>query len=153
MTSVFLIRGEQVLLLFRRGSRAVPDSWVGLGGHLEPEEATDPAAGALRELAEEVGITPSELSDLALRYVALRDSGTELRQTYYFTATLADGAELSACDEGQVRWFGIDAVPDDLEMPPTAQVALRHWLRVGRYDAKLRFVLIDSSGALLHVTP
>ena len=52
MTSVFLVRDDQVLLLYRVGSRAVADSWVGVGGHLEPEEIGDPTRGVLRELDE-----------------------------------------------------------------------------------------------------
>jgi 8-oxo-dGTP diphosphatase len=81
MTSIFLIRGARILLLYRIGSSAVPDSWVGIGGHVEPGELRDPTRAALRELQEEVGIGPSQIDDLRLRYVSMRDSGEELRFT------------------------------------------------------------------------
>src|SRR5688500_1660377 len=105
MTSMFLVRDGQVLLLYRKGSRAIDDSWVGIGGHLAGAEIEDPTAGVLREVEEEIGVVPDQLSELALRYVALRDTGTELRHTYYFTATLRPGVLVPAeCDEGELRW-------------------------------------------------
>ena len=36
MTSIYLFRGQEVLLLFRQGSRVVNDVWLGTaGGHFE----------------------------------------------------------------------------------------------------------------------
>ncbi|HIT76260.1 MAG TPA: NUDIX domain-containing protein [Candidatus Avipropionibacterium avicola] len=145
MTSVLLVREGQLLLLYRRGSRAIADSWVGIGGHIEPEESTDPTAAALRELSEEIGVEASQLTDLALRYVSLRDSGTELRTTHYFTAVLADDAVVPpTCDEGDLRWFALDAVPPDLPMPPTAHAAVHHWLTRGRHDDAVRLVVMPT---------
>lgn len=143
MTSIFLVRDDQVLLLYRRGSRAVPDSWVGVGGHVEPDESTDPTAAAVRELQEEIGVAPTDLHDLALRYVSLRDTGDEIRNTYFFTATLSDDAERPEhCEEGDLRWFAMEAIPSDLDMRPTAQAAFRHWLAIGRHDAAVRLVVM-----------
>lgn len=141
MTSVFLVRDGQLLLLFRRGSRAIPDSWVGVGGHVEPTELADPAHAALREVEEEIGVSGDQLSDLSLRYVALRDSGVEVRTTYYFTARLGiDVMVPEQCDEGDLCWYSLDGVPADLDMPPTARAALRHWLDVGQHDDTLRLI-------------
>lgn len=147
MTSVFLVRDQQVLLLYRKGSRAIADSWVGVGGHVEPAEIDDPTAAALRELHEEIGISGDQISDLALRYVALRDTGSELRCTYYFTATLHSSSPLPVdCTEGDLRWFDLTTDPADLDMPPTAKAAFDHWLRLGSSDDALRFIVIASDG-------
>lgn len=179
LTSVFLVRRGQVLLLYRRGSRAIADSWVGIGGHLEPEELTAPTAAALRELHEEVGVAGDQLTNLALRYVAVRDTGTEIRTTYYYTADLAADVRLpTTCPEGDLRWFDLPptspttgrrereagvAGPDPttpdvakpgvmgpevmgLEMPPTARVVFRHWVRRGRHDKMLRLITVDADG-------
>ena len=147
MTSVFLVRDREVLLLYRKGSRAIDDSWVGVGGHIEPGEIGDPAAAALRELQEEIGVSPDQVTDFSLRYVALRDTGSELRCTYYFTARLQPGAPLPVeSSEGDLQWFDLGLDPSDLEMPPTAQVAFDHWLKKGRYDDALRFITIDAAG-------
>jgi 8-oxo-dGTP diphosphatase len=147
MTSVYLVRANRVLLLYRTGSRAIADSWVGIGGHVEPAELTDPTAAALRELHEEIGVSANQLTDLSLRYVALRDAGSEVRTTYYFTATLAEGAVTpTECLEGDLRWFDLSTDPSDLEMPPTAKIAFTHWLTTGRHDDALRFITLDASG-------
>lgn len=147
LTSIFLVRDEQVLLLYRRGSRAIADSWVGIGGHFEPAELTDPTAAALRELHEELGVSVEQLADLALRYVSVRDTGTEIRTTYYFTAHLAAGAPIpEQCAEGDLAWFGLSDDPSRLEMPPTAQIAFTHWLATGRHDRELRLIAVGADG-------
>ncbi len=147
MTSIFLVRDDRVLLLYRIGSSAVPDSWVGIGGHIDPDEIRDPTRAALRELEEEVGIGSDQICDLALRYVSLRDSGQELRLTYYFTAALRPETPVpTECTEGELRWFDIDLGPADLPMPPTAAVALEHWLSRGRLDTLLRSIVMTADG-------
>ena len=153
MTSVFLLRDDRLLLLFRRGSRAIADSWVGVGGHVEPAELADPTRAALRELDEEIGVASDQLADLSLRYVALRDSGSEVRTTYYFTARLASDVVVpERCEEGDLRWFRLDAVPTDLDMPPTATAVLRHWLEHGRHDDALRLVTMTADQLAAQVT-
>jgi len=65
-TLVFLTQGDAVLLL--RGAptkRLWAGRYNGLGGHLEASETF--VAGALREVAEEAGIIPSQIRDFALR--------------------------------------------------------------------------------------
>ncbi|WUJ69756.1 NUDIX domain-containing protein [Kribbella soli] len=147
LTSVFLVRQGTVLLLYRRGSRTIADSWVGIGGHVEPCELDDPAAAALRELHEEVGIAADHLDNFSLRYVAMRDTSTELRTTYYFTADLRPDSPIpTECTEGDLRWFELTMDPTTLDMPPTAAVAFSHWLAVGRHDQQLRFITIDAAG-------
>ncbi len=149
MTSIFLVRGSRVLLLYRRNSRAIADSWVGFGGHVEPAELADPTAAALRELREEVGLAADDLDDLRLRYVALRDTGTELRLTYYFAATLgSDTPAPISCSEGDLRWFDL-AVDPALDMPPTARIAFEHWRTIGRFDDALRSVVMSADGPMV----
>lgn len=42
MTSLYILKDDKVLLLYRQGSRVVNDKWVGsAGGHFEPEELND----------------------------------------------------------------------------------------------------------------
>ena len=149
MTSVFLVRGDRVLLLYRRNSRAIADSWVGIGGHVEPAELGDPTTAVLRELREEAGLADADVVGLALRYVALRDNGGELRITYYFEAALRVGVPAPiACPEGELRWFDLAGDPG-LEMPPTARVAFDHWRSVGRFDDVIRSVVMTSAGPVV----
>jgi 8-oxo-dGTP diphosphatase len=51
--------------------------------------------------------------------------------------------------EGELRWFDLTMDPSELEMPPTAQLALAHWLTRGRHDDALRFIVLDADGRQL----
>lgn len=149
MTSTWIHRDDEVLLLLRQGSRVIPDSYVGIGGHLEPDEADDPQRGALRELEEEVGLSAGDLSEFGLRCVAMRDMGHELRINYYFAARLRDDrAAPTSCTEGELRWFALDSRFDELPMPPTGRAALADWIAHGRPTDGIRFVAVDRDDAV-----
>ena len=133
MTSLYLLCDDQILLLYRQGSRVVNDVWVGsAGGHFEEWELNDPQACVLRELREELSITEDMIADLELRYVTLRQVG-ELRQNYFFFARLPHGTDMPlTSDEGTLRWFPLDEI-HDLPMPFSAKFVLEHYLQTGRY--------------------
>lgn len=132
MTSLYLTRGGQMLLLYRVGSRVVSPSWCGIGGHFEREELNDARACMLRELGEEAGLREQDLDGLALRYVTLRRKAGEIRQNYYFFAALRDGVGApSDCGEGILRWVPLADVLS-LEMPFTARCVLAHYLQTGQ---------------------
>lgn len=56
MTSIYITRGNQMLLLYRIVSRAVAPSWCGIGGHFEEAELNNPEACVLRALREELNV-------------------------------------------------------------------------------------------------
>ena len=57
MTAVYLLHGDEILFLYRQGSRVVGDSYVGTaGGHFEKDELNDARACVLREAYEELGL-------------------------------------------------------------------------------------------------
>lgn len=134
MTAIYIARGEELLMLYRIGSRVVPPSWCGIGGHFEPQELNDPQACVLRELSEETGLGPESLANLRMRYLALSHREKEIRLNYYFFADLAPGAQLSMnCDEGRLQWLPFDEKLLALEMPRSAKAVLRHYYETGRY--------------------
>ena len=91
MASVYLRRGDELLLLFRQGDSIVSNLWIGsAGGHFEETEVCDAKACVLRELFEELSIQEGAIENLSLRYVTLRYADNELRQNYYFFADLTD---------------------------------------------------------------
>lgn len=138
MTAVYLCQKGRILLLYRQGGRVVNNVWVGsAGGHFEPEELNDPRACVLRELHEELGLGEDQLEALTLRYIVLRNVKGEVRQNYFFFATLKEGAEAwLVSDEGQLCWFAPEELPG-LPMPLSARQAIDHWLAVGRHDSLL----------------
>lgn len=137
MTSIYILREDCLLLLYRVGSRVVEPSWCGIGGHFEPEELNRPDRCILRELEEETGITARDITPPALRYITLRLKNGEVRQNYYYFAQLnkADFA-LPPCGEGELKWVPASGAMA-LDMPFTAKQVLAHYLETGRYGSAL----------------
>lgn len=133
MTSLYITKGDKMLLLFRQCGRVVSDTWVGAaGGHFEENELNNPKACVLRELKEELGISENGIRNLLLRYVTLRRIKGEIRQNYYFFAELDNEAsEHIVSTEGISRWFTLSEL-SSLEMPYTAKFVIEHYLKIGR---------------------
>lgn len=148
MTAIYLTRGDQVLLLYRMGSRVVGNSYTGAaGGHMEPEEIHSARACILRELREETGLTAADLEGLSLRYVTLRLKSGEIRQNFYFFAALREGFDPAASNEGRLEWHAIDQL-ETLPMPVTAKQVLRHYIAEGRHTDLLYGGVSQAEGAV-----
>lgn len=132
MTAAYITRGEEMLLLYRVGSRVVAPSWCGVGGHFECAELNDARACVLREVYEETGLCEADLEGLTMRYVTLRLKNGEVRQNYYFFAELAPGARVpQESGEGRLEWVRFDALLER-NMPHTAYYVVKHYLETGR---------------------
>ena len=147
MTAVYLLKGEQILLLFKQGGRVVSNVWTGsAGGHFEPEELNDSKACVLREMKEELGLTEDDVQDLTFRYVTLRSTNGEIRQNYYFFAQVKDGLDVDLhSTEGQCKWFSLDEI-HDLPMPFTAKGVIEHFCSVGRFTDKVYTGVTNADG-------
>lgn len=136
MTSIYLLKEDQILLLYRQGGRVVNNLWTGsAGGHFEEYELNDPRSCVLREMREELGIGEESIEGLSLRYITLRRTKGEIRQNYYFFANLTSSGELTS-NEGICKWFRIDELCD-LEMPYTAKYVMEHYCEKGRFTSEL----------------
>ena len=144
MTSLFFVREEGLLCLYRIGSRVANNKYVGAcGGHFEKEELDSPETCVLREMREELGLIPSDITDLRLRYVTLRFYNGEIRQNYYFFAHLKGGRELTST-EGNLRWCTWQEL-EALDMPVSARHMMDHYLTVGRFN-EVRYAGITEPG-------
>lgn len=132
MTAIYLKRGNQILLLYRQGSRVADNLWVGsAGGHFEAFELNDARACILRELQEELQITESQLENFSLRYITMRNSKGEVRQNYYFFADLKEDIKDDfTSNEGILKWFDSSEL-SGLEMPISARFVLKHYFETG----------------------
>ena len=138
MTSLYLLRDDKILLLYRQGNSIVKDMWVGsAGGHFEDFELNDPKACVLRELQEELGLSENALRNLRFRYATKRNMDNEIRQNYYFFAELNEDVpwELPS-SEGLTQWFTFHET-QALKMPFTAKYVVDHYIRIGQFNAKL----------------
>ena len=145
MTSVYFVREEEVLCLYRIGSRVANHRYVGAaGGHFEEGELNDPRKCVLREMQEELGLTEKDVEGLTLRYITYRLVEGELHQNYYFFACLKDDRPLTST-EGNLRWVPFAEVPD-LHMPVSAKPMLLHYLAEGRFTDALYAGITEASG-------
>ena len=138
MTALYLLRRENVLLLYRQGGRVVNDVWIGsAGGHFENNELNDAEACMLRELYEELHLTFEDIENTALRYVTLRRTKEEIRQNYYFFANLKEHVDDNlASNEGICKWL----------MPFTAKYVMEHFCTYGRYTDKIYVGISEIDG-------
>lgn len=144
MTSVFFVREDGLLCLYRIGSKVANNKYVGAcGGHFEEKELKSPEDCALREMQEELGLSPEEIRDLTLRYVTVRYYNGEIRQNYYFFARLTGERALSST-EGNLRWFTWQEL-ETIDMPLSARHMMDHYLKVGRFTDR-RYAGITEPG-------
>ncbi len=137
MTCIYLLKGENIFLLYRQGGKVVNNVWIGsAGGHFENDELNDAKACVLREMNEELGLEPSDIENLMLRYITLRKTNGEIRQNYYFFADIKkDLRDDLISNEGVCKWFHLDDI-HSLEMPHTAKYVMEHYCATGRYNDK-----------------
>ena len=135
IATVYVLDGDKILLMYRVGSRLFQGSiWVGVGGHFETDEMSDPLKCALRELAEETGLSSADVSDLKLKYITTRKADGEIRQQYiFFTSLKNKSAELTQSDEGQTYWIPLPEL-FSRKMAYSNTECLKHYLDIGKSD-------------------
>ena len=121
---VLVLRGiadDLRVLCLRRGPRGrSPGSWEAVHGHMDAGET--PVDAALRELAEETGVTPERLYNLSRVEVFYRHSVNEVVLIPVFAAVVAEGQEVRiSAEHDACEW-----------LPPEAAKARVAWPRIRR---------------------
>lgn len=130
LATAFLINGSSLLLMRRSpNARLFPGRWAPIGGHLEPNEMSDPQAACMREIGEETGLAEGDLNDLSLRYIMDRRRKDEIRTQYiYFGFT--ETRDVGRTEEGELQWVQLDSALD-LDVSATTRFTLEHYVGLG----------------------
>ena len=116
------IRGGRVLLGLRASHRRNrPSCWDTIGGHVEPGETADQAL--IRELQEEIGITPTTFAHFTTIETTESD-GVSPALWHLFSVTGWDGGDPTIANDehSEIRWF---AFADASALSPLASEAYR----------------------------
>jgi 8-oxo-dGTP diphosphatase len=108
--SVAVFRGEEVLLV-QRGQQPLAGVWSLPGGHLEPGEPA--AVAALRELAEESGVSAELMGVADVVDVIVRDADGQLLRHYMiavYAARWIDGEPASGSDSAAACFLLPEAI-------------------------------------------
>jgi 8-oxo-dGTP diphosphatase len=101
--------GARVLLVRRANP---PAGWALPGGFVEPDE--DLPEAARRELAEETSVAVDEIVQIGAYGRPHRDPRGRTVSVVYGAVLKRPPTARAADDAAAVRWFPVDALPDDL---------------------------------------
>lgn len=118
-TICFVIDESRILLGWKKRGFGV-HKWNGFGGKVNPGESLVDAA--IREMQEESGVTPLELSHRAVLYII----DPHERAVHLFSANSFRG-RLEETEEMAPRWFGLYEIPFH-DMWPEDRIWLPHFL-------------------------
>lgn len=111
-SSAFVLDDDGRIMLARRAYEPDAGKWDVPGGFLE--EGEDPVDGLRRELREEAGIE----IDVGDFVGVFTDTYGEVSHVLnlVWEARIAEGEPTPDDDVSELRWFPIDAMPDDVEL-------------------------------------
>jgi 8-oxo-dGTP diphosphatase len=122
---IFLLQGEEVLLLRRQNTGYEDGRLSVVAGHVEPGESVTRAA--LREIREEVGLA---LAPERLQVVGVMHRKSEDERVDFFLACRLAHEEPRNCEPGrcsELRWVPLGDLPQDTI--PYVRAALKNYRR------------------------
>lgn len=110
MTLLLLRRDDKILLAMKKRGFG-EGRWNGIGGKVEAGESVEQAV--IREAEEEIGMTPSGLTQIALlHFDEFMNGEPALMHAHVFEATAWTG-EPTESDEMRPQWFALGDIPYD----------------------------------------
>jgi len=120
---------RRVLMGLRAGWKsAYPDHWDTIGGHVEANETLE--AALVREITEEVGVTPTEFHRIGSFDERRPDLYGRAVHHIFKVLTWVGGDPRNVCDEhSEIRWFAADELAGlsnlvDYDYPRLAKLAV-----------------------------
>ena len=111
--SMVVLRNEQQFLLLKRAKEPNKNTYVPVGGKLDPFE--DPITAAIRETKEETGIL---IQDPKYGGYLIESSPTAYNWQCHIYMADIDYQDPPYCDEGILEWIHFDQLKD-IPSPPT----------------------------------
>ena len=109
LIDLYLLRGSgtalECLVLRRGPGGRCPGSWEVVHGHIEPGET--PLAAALREMAEESGLTPVRMYNLS-RVEAFYQHGIDEVALVPVFAAFVDGEPVLSAEHDAYEWLALE---------------------------------------------
>jgi len=124
--------GKMLLGLRSPWKRVWPDLWDAIGGHVEPGESIE--AALVRELNEEIGVTPTDFRLLGSFPEPRPDLYGEALHHVFAVTAWTGGHPSNVCDEhSEIRWFTLDQV---LALTNTTGFDFAHLFALARAAAR-----------------
>lgn len=106
LTLCFIVQGDKILLgMKKRGFGE--GRWNGFGGKVAPGETIREAA--LREIREEVGVTPQDLEEYGVINFEF-ENDPKVLEVHIFKVTAFTGTPAES-EEMRPQWFDLDKIP------------------------------------------
>ncbi len=142
-----ILEDKLAILLIRRRSPPFQHCWALPGGFVEPDEGLENCA--LRELAEETGITGVYLEQLYTFGQPDRDPRERIISVAYYALAPADIlAPVAGSDAAEVCWFALDALPDLAFDHPDILCLAQQRLRTKLDYSTIAFSLVNETFTL-----
>ena len=111
-TLCYIEKNEKYLMLHRikKQNDINRDKWIGIGGKVEDGES--PHDCIIREIKEETGLSPTNISYRGL--ITFVSNIYETEYMHLFSCNKFEGEIISNCDEGNLEWIAIN---DLLDLP------------------------------------
>ncbi|HEX8182122.1 MAG TPA: 8-oxo-dGTP diphosphatase [Candidatus Saccharimonadales bacterium] len=107
-TLVFLLRDDEILLAMKKRGFG-SGLWNGIGGKVDPGETIEQAL--VRETQEEIGLTPTEFSKVAVHDFVFPDGTADMQVHAYFCRQWS--GEPCETEEMAPQWYKLTNIPYD----------------------------------------